>query len=107
MGEFGVLAVGAGVHLLDQVVLVAVLLDGAMGKDGRDRVGSVDLSDHDGSGDALEDEPGRRVREQAGIINAMDADDVISDGSGDHKEIVDLAEAGCGNGSLDDSAYPF
>ena len=32
MGQFGALAVGIGVQLFDQVVLVAVLLDGAMGR---------------------------------------------------------------------------
>ena len=59
VGEFGVLAVGTCIQLFDQVVLVAVLRDRAMGEDGRYRVGSVDLSVHDGSGYACGDEAGR------------------------------------------------
>ena len=45
------------------------------------------------------------MRGKAGVADAVDADDVISDGGTHHEEVVDLAETGGGNRCLDDSSH--
>ena len=47
------------------------------------------------------------MREQAGIADAMDAEDLVRDGGGHHEQLVDLAVAGGGHGDLNDSSYLF
>ena len=69
--------------------------------------GGVDLPDHAGPRYALEKEAGQRMREQAGITDAMDAEDLIRDGGGHHEQIVDLVVAGGGSGGLDYSSHLF